>query len=233
MLGDILEAGLPIVEKIGTQLFQAGLKRAGERSAPGPYLQAPGVRQEAAASLYGAPQTSGAVLDPKQGGDRGQQLQAAKFIIDSAIQLGTAFSPDDQASPEARDKKRATTYDVKVYSPEKSEMLDGVLRRYTTVTRPDGSTSKYYLSPSELVKDGKLHFGVDKPKEGKMGSVTTSPAPGASAGGLFAPLDTSFNMPAAYESPLGHASSMSLDPDLTLDWDMSGIDAMFPTGTGS
>mgnify|MGYP003132609497 CR=1 FL=1 len=229
MLEEVLAAGW----EFGKPLLQAGFQRAGERSAPGPYLQAPGARQEAAASLYGAPQTSGAVLDPRQGGDRGQQLQAAKFIIDSAIQLGTAFSPDDQASPEARDKKRATTYDVKVYSPEKSEMLDGVLRRYTTVTRPDGSTSKYYLSPSELVKDGKLHFGVDKPKEGKMGSVTTSPAPGSSAGTLFAPLDTSFNMPGPYESPLGYASSLSLHEDLTPEFDGSLIDAMFPTGTGS
>ena len=191
MLEEILAAGW----EFGKPLLQAGFQRAGEQRAPGPYLQAPGVRQEAAASLYGAPQTPGAVLDPKQGGDKGQQLQAAKFIIDSALSLSEKFSQKPEGGQTKGDY--AKTMGVTVYGPEQTDATG----RYAMAFHPDGDQRKRYLNAGEFVdKHGAIQFGhgTDSGPGAAPGSasapVASAPAT-PSSGGLFAPLDTSFNMP--------------------------------------
>jgi hypothetical protein len=188
MLEEILAAGW----EFGKPLLQAGFQRAGEQRAPGPYLQAPGVRQEAAASLYGAPQTPGAVLDPKQGGDRGQQLQAAKFIIDSALSLSDRFSQKPEGGQTKGDY--AKTMGVTVYGPEQT---DATGQRYAMGFHPDGAQRKRYLSVSEVVdKHGRLAHSVSPGSAGKAGPTTVAPAATPSSGTPFdMPVDTSFNMP--------------------------------------
>ena len=147
MLEEILAAGW----EFGKPLLQAGFQRAGEQGAPGPYLQAPGVRQEAAASLYGAPQPGGG-LDPRQGGDSGQQLQAAKFIIDSALSLSDKFSQKPEGGQTKGDY--AKTMGVTVYGPEQA---DATGQRYAMGFHPEGAQRKRYLNVGEFVdKHGRL-----------------------------------------------------------------------------
>lgn len=195
MLEQILAAGWEFAEPFAEPLLQAGFQRAGEKRAPGPYLQAPGVRQEAAASLYGAPQPGGG-LDPRQGGDSGQQLQAAKLIIDSALSLSDGLgSKETQVDPQTPGE-RAETYGITIYDDVQMEAgPEGGTLRYATYNKPDGRSGKRYLTPSEHVKNGKIHFGVSPGSPGKEGPTTVAPAATPSSGGLFAPLDTSFNMP--------------------------------------
>jgi hypothetical protein len=191
MLEEILAAGW----EFGKPLLQAGFQRAGEQRAPGPYLQAPGVRQEAAASLYGAPQPGGG-LDPKQGGDRGQQLQAAKFIIDSALSLSDKFSQKPEGGQTKGDY--AKTMGVTVYGPEQT---DATGQRYAMGFHPDGAQRKRYLNVGEFVdKHGAIQFGHGTgsgpgPAPGSASAPVASAPATPSSGGLSAPLDTSFNMP--------------------------------------
>lgn len=181
MLEEILAAGW----EFGKPLLQAGFQRAGEQRAPGPYLQAPGVRQEAAASLYGAPQPGGG-LDPKQGGDKGQQLQAAKFIIDSALSLSDRFSQKPEGGQTPGDY--AKTMGVTVYGAPKTRATPHGTVREVTVYEPDGSERVELLEPHAFIKDGQKHFGVSHGSASKAGPTTVAPAATPSSG-------TPFDMP--------------------------------------
>ena len=192
VLKAVLDAAVPIAK--------TGLQAAVKERAPGPYLQAPGVRQEAAASLYGAPQPGGG-LDPKQGGDRGQQLQAAKFIIDSALSLSDRFSQKPEGGQTKGDY--AKTMGVTVYGVPKTRATPHGTVREVTVYEPDGSEWVELLEPHAFIKDGQKHFGVSPGSAGKAGPTTVAPAATPSSGGLFAPLDTSFNMPVSATTSAG------------------------------
>ena len=228
MLEEILAAGW----EFGKPLLQAGFQRAGEQRAPGPYLQAPGVRQEAAASLYGAPQTPGAVLDPRRGGGADSDFANLEQLVSLGRPVLEALTSMKSEGGQTKGDY-AKTMGVTVYGVPKTRAPPHGTVREVTVYAPDGSERVELLEPQAFIKDGQKHFGVRPGSAGKAGPTTVAPAATPSSGGLFAPLDTSFNMPAPYEAPLGYASSMSLDPDLMPDWDMSGIDAMFPTGMGT
>lgn len=189
MLEQILAAGW----EFGRPLLETGLKRAGEQGALGPYLQAPGVRQEAAASLYGAPQPGGG-LDPKQGGDRGQQLQAAKFIIDSALSLSDKFSQKPEGGQTKGDY--AKTMGVTVYDIPKTRATPHGTLREVTVYEPDGSERVELLEPHAFIKDGQKHYGVSPGSAGKAGPTTVAPAATPSSG-------TPFDMPVDIDRLIG------------------------------
>ena len=217
VLKAVLDAAVPIAK--------TGLQAAVKERAPGPYLQAPGVRQEAAASLYGAPQTPGAVLDPRRGGGADSDFANLEQLVSLGRPVLEALTSMKSEGGQTKGDY-AKTMGVTVYGVPKTRATPHGTVREVTVYEPDGSERVELLEPHAFIKDGQKHFGVSPGSAGKAGPTTVAPAATPSSGGLFAPLDTSFNMPGPYESPLGYASSLSLDADLTPEFDGSLIDAM-------
>lgn len=187
MLGEILSAGWEFVEPLVMPTLQAGLQRAGEQGPTGPYLQVPGARQEAAASLYGAPQTPGGGLDPRQGGGTASDFAGLERLVSLGRPVLEALTSIGSEGGQTK-ADYAKTMGVTVYDIPKTRATPHGTLREVTVYEPDGSERVELLEPHAFIKDGQKHFGVSPGSAGNAGLTTVAPAATPSSG-------TPFDMP--------------------------------------